>query len=84
MSEFADQLLDDGASRIVVDKTGLTGRYDFSLRWTPDDAPDSSASHPSAPSMFTAIQEQLGLKLVPSKGHVEVLVIDHIEKPSEN
>ena len=83
--------------RPVLDKTGLTGKYDFTLQWTPDEnraptfkgtgdggqeldkPPDSSG-----PSIFTSIQEQLGLKLESQKGPVEVLVIDHVEKPSEN
>lgn len=74
--------------RVVVNKTGLTGRYDLTLRWTPDDAPPpllNGAPDPNAPpGLFTAIQEQLGLKLESGKGPVPVLVIDHIEKPSEN
>lgn len=74
--------------RVVINKTGLTGRYDLTLRWTPDDAPTSSlngSSDPNAPpNLFTAIQEQLGLKLENGKAPVSVLVIDHIEKPSDN
>jgi uncharacterized protein (TIGR03435 family) len=68
--------------RIVVDKTGLQGRYDITLKWTPDDASASNAS--DGPSIFTAIQEQLGLKLESTKGPVQVLIIDHVEMPSEN
>jgi uncharacterized protein (TIGR03435 family) len=67
--------------RVVVDKTDLTGRYDLKLLWTPDDAP---ATDNSAPSLFTAIQEQLGLKLEPAKEPVPVLVIDHVEPPTPN
>jgi uncharacterized protein (TIGR03435 family) len=67
--------------RVVVDKTNLTGRYDLKLQWTPDDAP---ATDDSAPSLFTAIQEQLGLKLESAKEPVPVLVIDHIEPPTPN
>jgi uncharacterized protein (TIGR03435 family) len=74
--------------RVVLNHTGLTGRYDLTLRWTPDDAPTpllNGAPDPSAPpDIFTAIQEQLGLKLEPTKGPVPVLVIDRIEMPSEN
>ncbi len=77
---IAEQL-SEIAGRIVVDKTGLTGRYDLKLQWTPDNAPETDNS---APSLFTAIQEQLGLKLESSKEPVPVLVIDHIERPSEN
>ncbi len=65
--------------RDVVDKTGITGRYNLKLQWTPDDAAANSG-----PSLFTALEEQLGLKLEPAKGPVQVLVIDHVEMPSEN
>jgi uncharacterized protein (TIGR03435 family) len=71
-----------------VNKTGLTGRYDLTLRWTPDDAPTpllNGEPDPNAPpGLFTAIQDQLGLKLESGKGPVPVLVIDHIEPPSAN
>jgi uncharacterized protein (TIGR03435 family) len=69
------------AGRVVVDKTGLTDRYDVKLVWAADDAP---AGENSAPSLFTAIQEQLGLKLEPAKEPVPVLVIDHIDLPTPN
>ena len=93
------RLLSQQLGRTVLDKTGLTGIYDFTLKWTPDESQDgplrgpepgqpgsgsSPSSDSSGPSIFTAIQEQLGLKLEPQKGPVEVLVIDHVEKPSEN
>ena len=70
----------------VVDKTGLPGDYDFDLKWTPEDtAPtaDNGAADSGA-SIFTAIQEQLGLKLQSTKGPVDTLVIDHVELPSQN
>jgi uncharacterized protein (TIGR03435 family) len=73
--------------RIVVDQTGLDGRYDLSLKWTPDDGPPpmlNGEPDTSAPSLFTAIQEQLGLKLEPTKSAVPVLIVDHVERPSEN
>jgi uncharacterized protein (TIGR03435 family) len=72
--------------RIVQDKTGLTGKYDIELRWTTDDAaPDSrSASDSPGPSLFTAMQEQLGLKLESQKAPVEVLLIDHVGQPPPN
>lgn len=90
--------------RTVIDKTGLTGEYDFSLKWTSDVtvgafgerlAPrgtegsqpgtgDTSEPETSGPSIFTAIQDQLGLKLESQKGPVEILVIDRVEKPSAN
>jgi uncharacterized protein (TIGR03435 family) len=72
--------------RVVIDHTGIDGRYDLTLRWTPDDAaPAGSAALANAPpDIFTAIQEQLGLKLQPAKGPVPVLVIDQIAMPSPN
>jgi uncharacterized protein (TIGR03435 family) len=68
--------------RTVIDKTGLTGRYDFRLQWTADDVPSGATDAP--PNLFTAIQEQLGLKLQAAKGPVETLVVDHVEKPTDN
>lgn len=79
----------------VSDKTELKGVYDFKLRFTPDDRlqpPPGSTNErlplppadSTAPSLFNALQEQLGLKLVAAKGPVEILVVDHIERPSEN
>ena len=79
--------------RSVIDKTGLTGKYDFKLEWTPDPGelrfPAGGPDAPpppdlSGPSIFTAVQEQLGLKLESVKGPVEILVIDHAEKPDAN
>ena len=74
--------------RKVVDKTALAGTFDVSLRWAPDGVSTGNPTVPSTdsggPSIFTAIQEQLGLKLDSAKGPVEVLVIDQLEKPSEN
>jgi uncharacterized protein (TIGR03435 family) len=89
VSVFAEELA-RVAGRVVVDKTGIQGRYDLMLKWTPDDSPtaglngSTAAADASGPSIFTALQEQLGLKLEPQKGPVQVLVIDHIEMPSEN
>jgi uncharacterized protein (TIGR03435 family) len=71
----------------VEDKTGLKGRYDFDLEFTPDRpvSPDAGAvSDPSGPDIFTALREQLGLRLESQKGQVEFFVIEHAEKPSEN
>ncbi len=70
--------------RVVIDKTGLEGRYDITLKWTPDDASASASNASDGPSIFTAIQEQLGLKLESTKGPVQVLIVDHVEMPSEN
>jgi uncharacterized protein (TIGR03435 family) len=71
----------------VVDKTGLSGTYDFTLTAAPQPNPYVPASDPpvnNGPSLFPALQQQLGLKLAPAKVPVETIVIDHIEKPSEN
>lgn len=70
-------------SRTVVDKTGLKGNFDLSLTWSPDDG-SAAASDSSAPSLFTALQEQLGLRLQPAKGPVSTLAVDHVELPTEN
>ncbi|HEY9137310.1 MAG TPA: TIGR03435 family protein [Terriglobus sp.] len=70
------------AGKVVVDRTGLTGNYDVKLEWSPDDG--SAPADSNAPSFFRAIQEQLGLKLVPAKEPLEVLVLDHVEQPSAN
>ena len=83
---LAEQLAET-LGRVVVDKTGVEGRYKIALTWTPDDraAPPSSATaDDSGPSIFTALQEQLGLKLESDKGPVEVLIVDNAEMPSEN
>ena len=79
--------------RMVVDKTGLTDRFDFELKWTPDQlpqgppppgAPPLPPIDPNGPSIFTAVQEQLGLKLESQRGPVPVVVIDHVEQPTED
>jgi uncharacterized protein (TIGR03435 family) len=77
------------AQRTVIDRTGLTGTYDVDLHWAPlfagRAAVGADVPPPSdAPSLFTAVQEQLGLKLEPTKAPVDVLVIDHVERPMPN
>ncbi|HVV47942.1 MAG TPA: TIGR03435 family protein [Bryobacteraceae bacterium] len=67
------------AGRPVADKTGLSGNYDVKLEWSPDQNPDSAAD-----SIFSAIQEQLGLRIEATKGPVSFVVIDSVERPSEN
>lgn len=74
--------MQDEFDRPLVDQTGLDGHYDFTLRWTPDGVPAGDADAP--PGMFTAIQEQLGLKVSPVKAPANVLVIESAQKPSEN
>jgi uncharacterized protein (TIGR03435 family) len=76
--------LSDALDTTVINKTGLTGAFDFHLEWAPQRTSDVPADDSSAPSIFTAVKEQLGLKLESGKGPVEFLVIDHAEKPSEN
>lgn len=93
MDEFAQLLQDAVMDRPVVNKTGLTDKYDFRLKWTPDESqfsglglkvqkPTESADAP--PPLFTALQEQLGLKMDSTKTPVKVLIIDKLEKPSAN
>lgn len=91
----------DIGGRVIVDETGLKGKYDLNLHWAPEamaagmgpgpgaggppaDAGSAPAPDSTGPSIFTALEEQLGLKLEPRKGPVEILVIENIEKPSEN
>ena len=69
------------AGRTVVDKTGVAGDYDIDLKWTPD---DQQGTPDAGPTLIKALEEQLGLKLVPAKGPVDALVIDHLERPTEN
>jgi uncharacterized protein (TIGR03435 family) len=71
--------------RLVRDKTGLTGKYDIELQWTPDGALlESPPPDAGPPSIFTALQQQLGLKVESARGPVRILVIDHVERPTEN
>jgi len=82
LDEFInDYLRPADTGRVVIDKTGITGRFDFHLEYTPE--PKSDAAD-AGPSIFTALEEQLGLKLVPVRGSREFLDIDHVERPSEN
>jgi len=76
-------LLMASVDRPVLDKTGLTGRYDFTLEYTRGN-PDAVSDNPDDRSIFVAVQEQLGLKLVPATGAIEVVIIDHAERPSAN
>ena len=76
-------------SRPVVDKTGLSGRYDFDLEWAPDETQFGGGLPPASegsqsPPLFEAIQQQLGLKLEATRGPVAALVVDKAERPSAN
>jgi uncharacterized protein (TIGR03435 family) len=98
IAHLLNALSDQGIDRTIFDKTGLTGEYDFTLQWKPEDASapmsgglggsppgnGGTTASDSGPSLFTALQEQLGLKLEPQKGPVDVIVVDHIERPSPN
>lgn len=90
MAELASVFQRAALDRPVIDKTGLSGRYDFDLEFTPDETQFDGAfagrasADDAKPGLFTAIQEQLGLRLEPTKGPVDALVIDHVERPSEN
>jgi uncharacterized protein (TIGR03435 family) len=71
-------LVSTATERVVVDRTGLEGRFDVELEWSPDQAATDK------PSIFSAVQEQLGLKLESDRGPVDVVVIDHVERPTED
>lgn len=75
-----------GSGRIVLDETGLKGMYDWTLVWTPlqADPQAGAAADPNGPSLFSALRDQLGLKLEPKKEMLDVLVVDHAERPTEN
>lgn len=90
MSQVA-QTLSQRVNRIVIDKTGLAGNYAFTLEFTPDQLPPPGSAppgvpvpqiDPNGPSIFTAIQEQLGLKLESQRGPVDMLVVDSVEPPT--
>jgi uncharacterized protein (TIGR03435 family) len=93
LADFAGVMQAAVLDRPVVDQTGLTGRYDFTLTWTPDETqfasmgvrvPPPTGDPSAAPGLFTAIQEQLGLKFDSTKAPVEVIVVDRVERPSDN
>jgi len=93
MADFARVMQTVVFERPVVDQTGLQGRWDFALKWTPDESqfgglgakvPPPSDAADAPPPLFTAIQEQIGLKLEAGKPPVPVLVVDHVERPSAN
>jgi uncharacterized protein (TIGR03435 family) len=93
MKDFCEGMQGAVMDKPVVDHTGLTERYDFALKWTPDESqfaqmgariPPPSDDPNTPPSLYAALQEQLGLKLEPTKASADVLVIDHVEKPSAN
>jgi uncharacterized protein (TIGR03435 family) len=93
MDQFANLLQSTVLDKPVLDQTGLNEKYDFILKWTPDPGqllglggppPPPPDPGDAPPDLFTAIQQQLGLKLESSKAPADVIVIDHVSKPSEN
>ena len=89
MAEFASVLQRSALENPVLDSTGLSGRYDFDLEFTPDETVFGGAfgkgtDDSTKPRLFTAIQQQLGLRLEAARRPVQALVIDHVERPSEN
>jgi uncharacterized protein (TIGR03435 family) len=91
MKDFCKGMQESAMDKPVVDQTGLTGRYDFNLNWTPDQSQFGGSYKPPAqedpnapPSLYTALQEQLGLRLEATKAMVDAFVIDRLEKPGEN
>jgi uncharacterized protein (TIGR03435 family) len=88
MSQFLVAFGDRGetAGHFIVDESGLTATYTFTLHWTPENqaTADAAAPDPADVSLFTALQEQLGLKVESRKGPVPAIVVEHIERPSEN
>jgi uncharacterized protein (TIGR03435 family) len=89
MQDFASVMQSSVLDRPVIDRTGIAGKYDFTLNWTPDDSQfhrwGATIPHPTggmnAPPLSTALQEQIGLKLESIKAPIETLVIDHVERP---
>jgi len=90
MEFFAKAFLMGQVHKVVLDRTGIQGQFDFAMDWSPDDLPARTAGEtntaydPSGPSLFVALREQLGLKLEPSRGPVEILIVDRAEKASDN
>ncbi|HEY4362415.1 MAG TPA: TIGR03435 family protein [Bryobacteraceae bacterium] len=88
MTELAAVMGRTALPRPVLDKTGLMGRYDFDLEWTPDETQFGGAVPPNPeskqPDLFAALQQQLGLRLEASRGTIDTIVIDKIQRPSEN
>jgi uncharacterized protein (TIGR03435 family) len=84
VGDLADGLLVELAGRTVIDKTGISGLFDLHIEFTPDQNAPTSTDNTAGPSIFTALQEQLGLKLEPARGPVQLFVVDHVERPGGN
>ncbi len=83
-ADLADGLLVELAGRTVIDRTGIGGLFDLHIEFSPDQNTLASTDDAAGPSIFTALQEQLGLKLESARGPVKSFVIDRIERPSGN
>jgi uncharacterized protein (TIGR03435 family) len=70
--------------RPVIDRTGLSGNFDFALEWAPEQAGPDLPPDPAGPTFLEALKDQLGIKLESQKGPAEVIILDHVEHPSEN
>jgi|ERR1035437_1387467 uncharacterized protein (TIGR03435 family) len=90
MQDFANLMQSAVLDRPVVDRTGIAGKFDFTLNWTPDESqflrlgasiPHSTGGTNAPPPLFLALQEQIGLKLDATRAPIAILVIDHVEKP---
>jgi len=93
MADFVGLMQNAVLDRPVIDQTGIAARWDFSLSWTPDESqfggmaaklPPPADGAATPPALYTAIQEQIGLKLDATRAPTDVFVVDHIEKPSDN
>jgi uncharacterized protein (TIGR03435 family) len=91
MADLAMRLLNNAVDdhRPVEDRTGLSGTFEFDLEWTPvapvpADAPPAPLVDPNGISLFTALREQLGLRLEPAKQRIDILVVDRAERPTAN
>ena len=87
MGEFAWVMQRSALDRPVVDQTGLSGRYDFDLEWSPEETQfdgNVPPRNPDEPDLFAAVQQQRGLRLEATKGPIDALVIDQVQRPSEN
>jgi uncharacterized protein (TIGR03435 family) len=90
IAQLADALswMPEVGSRKIVDQTGIEGTFDLTLRWSWEQSPEAGGPtetvQPDAPPMFSAIQEQLGLRLQATKGPLDYIAVEHLERPSEN
>ena len=84
IQDLCNMLLSTEARQLVRDQTGLAGKYDFQLRWSRENPDGSANTNSDAPEIFTAVQEQLGLQIVPRRIDEKILKIDHLDRPTLN